>query len=63
MIFRDIEKAVKKCSELEQQWKNILDGKGGSKPDDYNRVSSEFQASLRNIEWDLEDLEETINIL
>ena len=63
IFFRDIEKAVKKCWDLEHQWLNILNEKTGTKSDDYNQISSEFQSSLRNIEWDLEDLDETINIL
>ena len=63
MNFREVDKAVKNCEELERQWRSILDGKTGTKHDDYDRISNELRNSIRSIEWDLEDLDETINIL
>ena len=54
---------MKNCCELEQEWRDILDGKVASKQDDFDRISNELRNSIRSIEWDLEDLDETINIL
>jgi len=48
---------------MQHQWRNMLNETSLSKRDDYDRVSNELRNSLRSIEWDLEDLDETIDIL
>ena len=63
VCFREVEKAVSSCREMQHQWRNMLNETSLSKRDDYDRVSNELRNSLRSIEWDLEDLDETIDIL
>ena len=58
-----MEKSVSNCRNLQQQWYNILNGVTPAKRDDYDRISNELKNSIRSIEWDLEDLDETIDIL
>lgn len=55
-----MENAVKRCMILRSEWQDILNDVTISKRDDYDRISNEVRNSIRSIEWDLEDLDETI---
>jgi len=63
VVKGEVEDALTRCRELRRKWKDILDDVTLSRRDDYDRISNELRNSIRSIEWDLEDLEETINIL
>lgn len=61
--FREVNRAVKNCRKLQNHWLKILNEEFTTKHDDYDRISNELKNNLRSIEWDLEDLEDTIDIL
>ena len=48
---------------LYQRWCELLDDPSNCSKEEYDWTTNELRNSLRSIEWDLEDLEETINIL
>jgi len=63
VVKGEVENAVAKCRVLRQSWQDILNDVTVSKRDDYDRISNELRNSIRSIEWDLEDLDETIGIV
>jgi len=63
VVKSEVEKSVSNCRSLQQEWRNILNGVTPAKRDDYDRISNELKNSIRSIEWDLEDLDETIGIV
>lgn len=48
---------------LHQRWMELLQDAGGASKEEVDWTTNELRNSLRSIEWDLEDLDETINIL
>lgn len=48
---------------LYQRWCELLDNMAGYSKEEYDWTTNELRNSLRSIEWDVEDLEETISIL
>ena len=48
---------------LYQRWCELLDDSNSVGKEEYDWTTNELRNSLRSIEWDLEDLEETIDIL
>ena len=48
---------------LYQRWCELLDDPHQLNKDEYDWTTNELRNSLRSIEWDVEDLEETISIL
>ena len=50
-------------SELHEKWKSLLNNPAMVGREEYNLTTSELRNSIRSIEWDLEDLEETIQIV
>jgi len=63
VVKGEVENAVKRCMILRSEWQDILNDVTISKRDDYDRISNELRNSIRSIEWDLEDLDETISIV
>lgn len=63
VVKGEVENAVSKCRVLRKNWQDILNDVTVSKRDDYDRISNELRNSIRSIEWDLEDLDETIEIV
>ena len=63
VVRNEVDKSLKNSQELNRQWHDILEGRTAAKHDDYDRISNELRNSLRSIEWDLEDLDETISIV
>lgn len=49
--------------ELHKRWKEILKSATGKESEEYEWTKSELLSGLRSIEWDLQDLEETIRIV
>lgn len=50
-------------SELHEKWKSLLNNPSMVGREEYNLTTSELRNNIRSIEWDLEDLEETIQIV
>ena len=48
---------------LYTRWCELLEDSNNVSKEEYEWTTNELRNSLRSIEWDLEDLEETINIL
>ena len=62
-LYREVNQAVEKCQELHRQWQRIISAELPTTHYDYDKICKDLQNNIRNVEWDLEDLEETINIL
>lgn len=60
---REVQKAVNNAQGLHQRWMELLQDPGGATKEEVDWTTNELRNSLRSIEWDLEDLDETINIL
>jgi syntaxin 6 len=50
-------------SDVHEKWKSLLNNPATVGREEYNLTTSELRNSIRSIEWDLEDLEETIQIV
>lgn len=62
-VCSEVQKAVNAAQSLHHRWSELLlEGAGASK-EEMDWTTNELRNSLRSIEWDLEDLDETINIL
>ena len=48
---------------LYHRWKELVENPQSGLKEELDWTTNELRNSLRSIEWDLEDLEETINIL
>ncbi|MEQ2166272.1 hypothetical protein GOODEAATRI_026148 [Goodea atripinnis] len=62
-VFREVEKAVHAAQSLHHRWSELLQEEGGASKEEVDWTTNELRNSLRSIEWDLEDLDETISIL
>lgn len=62
MCFSEVVEAVNKTKDLYQRWSELKDLNLISK-EEVEWTTNELKNSFRSIEWDLEDLEETICIL
>lgn len=65
MIFvlpnSEVTKALNRTRSLHQRWKDLqCQEVVFSSKEEYHRTSTELRNSIRSIEWDLEDLEDTI---
>ncbi|KAI0227475.1 Syntaxin-10 [Lamellibrachia satsuma] len=63
VVKSEVQKAVQTARGLYQRWCELLDESTHCSKEEYDWTTNELRNSLRSIEWDLEDLEETINIL
>ena len=63
VFYREVQKAVNTAASLHQRWNELLQNPGSSTTEEVDWTTNELRNSLRSIEWDLEDLDETINIL
>ncbi|CDQ92766.1 unnamed protein product [Oncorhynchus mykiss] len=59
----EVQKAVNTSQGLYQRWSELLQDPSGTSKEEVDWTTNELRNSLRSIEWDLEDLDETINIL
>lgn len=62
MNFSEVFKALNKTRGLYLRWRELGDSSGAAGAET-EWTTTELRNSLRSIEWDLEDLEDTINIL
>ncbi|KAL0280257.1 UNVERIFIED_CONTAM: hypothetical protein PYX00_001603 [Menopon gallinae] len=64
VVKDEVSKALNKTSGLYRRWLELQDDISHSiSRDEVEWTSTELRNALRSIEWDLEDLEDTINIL
>lgn len=61
--FSEVFKALNKTRGLYIRWRELNDAHSGGSTAETDWTTTELKNSLRSIEWDLEDLEDTINIL
>lgn len=59
----DVQKMSETAKALYHRWNELVDDPRGTSKEEFDWTTNELRNSLRSIEWDLEDLEETINIL
>jgi len=59
----EVQKTTETAKALFHRWNELVDGQRTSSKEEFDWTTNELRNSLRSIEWDLEDLEETINIL
>lgn len=59
----EVQKAVNAAQSLHHRWSELLLQEGSASKEELDWTTNELRNSLRSIEWDLEDLDETINIL
>ncbi|XP_031562996.1 syntaxin-6-like [Actinia tenebrosa] len=63
-VVRDeVQKAVNKVRELYSRWKELLNDPRMAGREEYDWTTNELKNNIRSIEWDLEDLDETIGIV
>ncbi|KAM4548147.1 syntaxin-6 [Odontesthes bonariensis] len=63
VVKGEVQKAVNAAQSLHQRWSELLQEGGGASKEEVDWTTNELRNSLRSIEWDLEDLDETISIV
>lgn len=63
LVLSEVQKAVNTAQGLHQRWSELLQDPSSASKEEVDWTTNELRNSLRSIEWDLEDLDETINIL
>lgn len=63
VVKGEVQKAVNAAQSLHQRWSELLQDGGGASKEEMDWTTNELRNSLRSIEWDLEDLDETISIV
>jgi len=62
-LCSEVLKTTETAKALYHRWTELIDDPRGCSKDEYDWTTNELRNSLRSIEWDLEDLEETISIV
>ncbi|XP_072420501.1 syntaxin-10-like isoform X1 [Chiloscyllium punctatum] len=63
LVRGEVQKAVNTARGLYQRWGELLQDTQAVSREEYDWTTNELRNSLRSIEWDLEDLDETISIV
>ncbi|XP_047443392.1 syntaxin-6 [Mugil cephalus] len=63
VVKGEVQKAVNAAQILHHRWRELLQEGGGASKEEVDWTTNELRNSLRSIEWDLEDLDETISIV
>ncbi|XP_020371299.1 syntaxin-6-like isoform X1 [Rhincodon typus] len=63
LVRGEVQKAVNTARGLYQRWWELLQDTQAVSREEYDWTTNELRNSLRSIEWDLEDLDETIGIV
>lgn len=63
VVKGEVQKAVNNAQGLYQRWMELSQDPGGATKEEVDWTTNELRNSLRSIEWDLEDLDETISIV
>ena len=62
MFHSEVTQSLKNSEQLYERWRVLLDSPATAGGQEYDWVTGELKNSLKSIEWDLEDLDETIHI-
>eukprot|EP00163_Fabomonas_tropica_P006355 TRINITY_DN15928_c0_g1_i1.p1 TRINITY_DN15928_c0_g1~~TRINITY_DN15928_c0_g1_i1.p1 ORF type:complete len:249 (-),score=45.71 TRINITY_DN15928_c0_g1_i1:14-760(-) len=62
VVREEVERSVKNSQALYDRWKDLLASQNIADNDEYEWTKNELQKVLRSIDWDLQDLDETIRI-
>ena len=62
-ISSEVQKTVSSIQELYRRWQDLLSNPKTAGKEEFNWTSNEIRNNIRSVEWDLEDLEETIGIV
>mmetsp|Transcript_8190 Transcript_8190/g.27806 ORF Transcript_8190/g.27806 Transcript_8190/m.27806 type:complete len:260 (+) Transcript_8190:175-954(+) len=63
VVKDEVQHSLNVVNELHKRWKEIYKSAAGADNEEYSWIESELLSGLRSIEWDLQDLEETIGIV
>ncbi|XP_052790798.1 syntaxin-6-like [Mya arenaria] len=63
VVKEEVHKALQTSKNLYTRWCELSDQPSLVSVEEYNWTTNELRNSLRSIEWDLEDLEETVGIV
>uniref|UniRef100_A0A3P8QHQ3 t-SNARE coiled-coil homology domain-containing protein n=1 Tax=Astatotilapia calliptera TaxID=8154 RepID=A0A3P8QHQ3_ASTCA len=63
VVKGEVQKAVNAAQSLHHRWSELMVEGGGASKEEIDWTTNELRNSLRSIEWDLEDLDETISIV
>nr|AAI08777.1 MGC78971 protein [Xenopus laevis] len=63
VVRGEVQKAVNTAQGLFQRWTDLLQDPSISTREELDWTTNELRNNLRSIEWDLEDLDETISIV
>ncbi|XP_071369206.1 syntaxin-6 isoform X3 [Centroberyx affinis] len=63
VVKGEVQKAVNTAQSLHQRWSELLQDPAAASKEEMDWTTNELRNSLRSIEWDLEDLDETISIV
>ncbi|XP_052056185.1 syntaxin-6 isoform X1 [Apodemus sylvaticus] len=63
VVKGEVQKAVNTAQGLFQRWTELLQGPSAATREEIDWTTNELRNNLRSIEWDLEDLDETISIV
>ncbi|XP_026201413.1 syntaxin-6 isoform X1 [Anabas testudineus] len=63
VVKGEVQKAVNAAQSLHHRWVELLKGGTVASKEELDWTTNELRNSLRSIEWDLEDLDETISIV
>ncbi|XP_037530347.1 syntaxin-6 isoform X2 [Nematolebias whitei] len=63
VVKGEVEKAVHAAQSLHHRWSELLQEEDGASKEEIDWTTNELRNSLRSIDWDLEDLDETISIV
>lgn len=63
VVKGEVQKAVNTAQGLFQRWTELLQDPSSTTKEEVDWTTNELRNSLRSIEWDLEDLDETISIV
>ena len=58
-----MQKTVNSIQELYRRWQDLLNNPSTAGKDEFTWTTNEIKNNIRSVEWDLEDLEETIGIV
>lgn len=59
----EVDRSLNKARNLYEQWSDLQPEVAPNSRDEFDSITIELRNSLRSIEWDLEDLEEALNIV
>ena len=60
-IFREIQQSLRSAKGVHAQWAKLIEN--GADPGRIENAQTELNKALKSIEWDLQDLDQTISIL